>query len=217
MSRLDFFLASEDILSLTSRAEIFPKYKSDHSPVCIQLTVSTHARGKGNWKCNNSLLKDEHFVKLIKPNILNIKMQYASHSNKPEYVKSVSNEHIKLGISDQLFFKRCFYNSEVKSFPTLQKKKRDAKLFEEKLQTDIANIEYEIQTNPTSFNINIDTWEKVNLGLEHLCNKKSEGTIVRSRAQWYEQGEQSSKYFCNLENKNYVNKTIQKLELDDVR
>jgi hypothetical protein len=42
-----------------------------------------------------------------------------------------------------------------------------------------------------------------------------QGSIVRSRANWYKLGEKSSKYFCNLENKNNVNKTIQKLEMED--
>lgn len=36
-------------------------------------------------------------------------------------------------------------------------------------------------------------------------------TNVRSKMQWVEEGERSSKYFLNLETKNFVNKTIPRL------
>jgi hypothetical protein len=84
-------------------------------------------------------------------------------------------------------------------FSTLQNRK-------EKIQADIANIEYEIQTNSTSVIINIDKLDKFHLGLDNLRNKKNEGTIIRSitMAQWYEQGEQSVTYLCNLEKKTFM-------------
>ena len=37
------------------------------------------------------------------------------------------------------------------------------------------------------------------------------GHYVRSRMQWTEEGEKPSKYFSNLETRNFVNKTIPKL------
>lgn len=38
--------------------------------------------------------------------------------------------------------------------------------------------------------------------------------MIRSRARWIEEGEKPSKYFCNLESRNYLNKTIKKIELE---
>lgn len=38
--------------------------------------------------------------------------------------------------------------------------------------------------------------------------------MIRSRARWIEEGEKPSKYFCNLESRNYLNKTIKKNELE---
>lgn len=32
--------------------------------------------------------------------------------------------------------------------------------------------------------------------------------MIRSRAHWLEEGEKPSKYFCNLESRNFLNKTI---------
>ena len=41
------------------------------------------------------------------------------------------------------------------------------------------------------------------------------GVLVRSRAQWIQEGEKPTKYFCNLENKNFVSKTMLKLKSKD--
>ena len=39
--------------------------------------------------------------------------------------------------------------------------------------------------------------------------------MIRARIQWISEGERPSKYFCKLENKNYVEKTIKKVEFND--
>ena len=44
--------------------------------------------------------------------------------------------------------------------------------------------------------------------------KKLKGHRVRARAQYIEQGERPTKYFCVLEKNNYVSKIIRSLELE---
>ena len=39
--------------------------------------------------------------------------------------------------------------------------------------------------------------------LENHCKEKLQGHIIRSRAQWIEQGEKPSRYFCKLESRNF--------------
>ena len=46
---------------------------------------------------------------------------------------------------------------------------------------------------------------------ESIQMNKSNGIIIRSRAKWVEYGEKNSKYFLNLEKRNYNNKFIRKL------
>ena len=41
------------------------------------------------------------------------------------------------------------------------------------------------------------------------------GIVTRSRIQWLSEGEKPSSFFCKLENKNYTEKTIRKIELSD--
>ena len=47
--------------------------------------------------------------------------------------------------------------------------------------------------------------------LKRFHDEKAKGIIIRARARWHEHGERSSKYFLNLENRNNVKKTYQKL------
>jgi hypothetical protein len=47
--------------------------------------------------------------------------------------------------------------------------------------------------------------------LEEILDEKTNGIIFRSKARWYEQGEKCTKYFFNLEKRNYQRKTVRKL------
>ena len=50
--------------------------------------------------------------------------------------------------------------------------------------------------------------------LEASRKNRIEGSIIRSRAKWLSEGEKPSKYFLNLESRNYVNKTIPRLDVN---
>ena len=49
------------------------------------------------------------------------------------------------------------------------------------------------------------------LDLVALREKKMEGVLLRSRARWIAEGEKITKYFCELEKRNYVSKQMIKL------
>ena len=51
--------------------------------------------------------------------------------------------------------------------------------------------------------------------LEFLHNEKLNEVLVCSRANWLKNGEKLSKYLCSLERKNYVEKTIKQLKIDN--
>lgn len=50
--------------------------------------------------------------------------------------------------------------------------------------------------------------------LETLRNNKIKGSIIRAKAQWLDAGEKPSKYFLNMENRNYTSKLIPKIILE---
>ena len=47
-----------------------------------------------------------------------------------------------------------------------------------------------------------------------MRKQKLQGHFVRSRARWIEQREKPTKYFLNLESRNFLNKTIKRIELE---
>ena len=47
-------------------AEIIPGYRCDHSGITLKLKLLESGRKKENWKFNNTLLKDNEYVTLIK-------------------------------------------------------------------------------------------------------------------------------------------------------
>ena len=51
--------------------------------------------------------------------------------------------------------------------------------------------------------------------LENVRREKIKGIIVRSRVRWAEEGEKPTKYFCSVESRNYINKTISRVEKDN--
>ena len=57
--------------------------------------------------------------------------------------------------------------------------------------------------------------ERTKSKLSKIASIKRRGTIVHSRARWYEHGEQNSRYFCNLEKRNQKKKHITSLVNND--
>ena len=51
--------------------------------------------------------------------------------------------------------------------------------------------------------------------LENIRKQKVKGFITRTRLQWLDEGEKPTSYFCNLERKNYVEKTVKKIQMEN--
>ena len=71
----------------------------------------------------------------------------------------------------------------------------------------------EIENN-NSIN-NSDLLEDKKIQLEEIRSKRLKGQMIRSRIQLLDEGERPTKYFCSLENKNYLYKTIKKISIQD--
>jgi exonuclease III len=215
MARLDFFLATENMLSIFSDSHILPKYKSDHAPVNVIINTSMEEHGKGYWKFNNSLLRDHDFVKLIKKEILNIKTLYAASPYNPDFISVCPCKNLIFTISDQLFWEMLLVQLRGRIISYASSKKRKNNELEKSLEEKIQKLDEEMKNNPITVRTHLDTLEQLNLELEDIRNNKIRGTMVRSRARWHELGEKPTSYFCNLENRNHINKKIVELKTDD--
>ena len=80
---------------------------------------------------------------------------------------------------------------------------------EQDLQHELNKLQTIFEQSPSSEN-KLQMLEVKNK-LEELYEKKAEGLRLRAKVRWYEQGEKSTKYFLNLEKRNYKKKTVEKV------
>ena len=205
-ARLDFFLISESLFTEVSDTKILPGYRTDHSLIYTSFEFGKFKKGTSYWKFNNSLLKEIDYVNEIKKVIKDIKIQYAT--NLPNEIDDIPPQDLNFNINDQLFFETLLIAIRGKTIAfSSHKKKVDLKK-ENTLMSEIEQLEKKM-------NIDYDLLDTKKEELLELRRKKMEGVAVRSKAKWIQDGEKPSKYFCNLENRNYVSKFMNMLITKD--
>ena len=204
-ARLDFFLISEFLFTNIENAEIVPGYRTDHNAVTVTLCFQKYNKGTSYWKFNNSLLKDPSYVSLVKDKIKDVKEQYSTQQNPNQ----IPIPQLEFNINDQLFFDTLLMEIRGKtiSYSSYKKKCQDKK--EVLLTEEIKLIEENF--DPTKETLLKEKQKE----LLDIRQKKLEGVKIRSRARWVEDGEKPSKYFCNLENRNFVSKMMPNLVKED--
>ena len=151
--------------------KIIPNIHSDHSALALSVLFdeSELPRGPGFWKFNNSLLSDTNYVQLLT-------FQFPEFAKKHQQVKDkgLHWEMIKMEI-------RAF---TIKFSKKKAKRKRDEEIA---LLSEMTKIQTELQTSYSdSLKIELD---RVKSKLSKIATVRTRGTIVRSRARWYEHGE----------------------------
>ena len=186
--RLDYFLISLDLVSQTKTCEISPGFKTDHSAVICKIVLNPQPRGRGFWKFNVSLLKDDNYVSLIR-----------------ETIQSVCNDHSN-EMNPNLFwdFLKCELRSVTIAYSIQKSKER--RLLEQSLNSNLKHLEDRYADHPDP-NL-LSQIEECKRELENHYQMKTEGHIIRSRANWVENGERNTNYFINLEKRNQRLKII---------
>ena len=208
-SRLDYFILSEELVPEISKIKIEPGYRSDHSFVILSLKKEQIKRDRPFWKFNNSLLKDKDYVDQIKELILELKEEYAVKVYALDNIKNIPNEDIQFQISDQLFFEMLLTKIRGKTISYASYKKKSEKMKEENLMNEIGKLETNVEEN-TMIQL-----EELKTQLQEIRDKRIEGMLVRSRVRWMQDGEKGSKYFCNLEKRNFVDKSLGFIEKEN--
>jgi hypothetical protein len=155
--------------------------------------------GRGLWKLNNSFLDEEKYVKDIQTIINDLK-----NNDNMQLDHVAFWEYLKFRI-------RCYSmdygKQKAKANRDLEKENEQIlKLLEEKLDSCTEEVEKRELEN-----------QKINIAanLQTLDEEKTRGLILRSRCDWYEQGEKSNSYFLRLCSRNKTKSTINKLLRDD--
>ena len=194
--RLDYWLISRDSLRIvdSSEIEVFPH--CDHLQVTLLINgVKQHPRGPGYWKFNASLLEDKNFVEQVSTKIPGFINQYQGVADKGLLWELVKMEIRAYTINFSKQRAKQQKNDEAELVKKAQNLKR--KLAKKETQELLAEH------------------DKIIRELESISLQRTRGACLRSKARWFEWGERSSKYFLNLEKRNYQNKYINKLKKDD--
>ena len=208
-ARLDLILISESLLSSLQSSSIELSYRSDHSAVYINLKLNDFFRGKGLWKFNTSLLSDMNYLQLINSTINETINQYALPVYNTDNIHLLNNFEIQFIINDQLFLETLLMQIRGKAISYSSYKKKTIDNNEKQSITEIKELEKSLDDQ------NITELENKKSELQEIREVKLQGKIIRSRAEWILKGEKPTKYFCQLENHNFVNKIIPKIIKDD--
>ena len=172
--RLDYIFLCNSLQEFASNIDVLPSFLSDHSPLFFSLhNSSDHNRGRGVWKFNNSLLLDDNFNTDL---IDTIKRTLAENSS--------SNPH----------FRWEFLKYEIRKFSIKFSKARSKKLRADKEKHEHIMSTFESNLDNSS-SISEEDYELSKSWLHNWYEEYTKGIILRSKSDWYEQGEKSTKYF----------------------
>ena len=176
--RLDYFFISNNIQENVKDSDILAAFSTDHSPVIFSMLLNKDKnRGKGLWKFNNSLTANDEFVDKMKIYIKDI-------------LENMDKENI---IDEQLRWE--FLKYEIRKFSIIFSKNL-AKI--KKIETSSLESKLNLLETTEKFDSNSEYIECKNK-LEQIYTEKANGIRIRSKCDWYEYGEKSSKFFLNLE------------------
>ena len=181
--RLDFFLISSDLICDISLADIASGYKTDHSMILLKVALHHNPSGRGFWKLNTSLLKEEEYLNLIKTTIYQTKSEYQSDS----------------AVNLALFWDMIKMKVRDKSISYATAKKHKTKLLEEILFKEISILEKELDENTglsdTQKSLLQTSLDNLKNEMEEIIEYRTKGAVLWSRTRWYNEGEKTQNTF----------------------
>ena len=190
--RLDYWLISDSLQDGVAKVDIVTAIRTDHSAVTLEIdSLEDQQRGPSFWKFNNSLLDDALFIQRLREKF------------------SMWLDEINFCVDLRIKWDWMKYKirEESISFSKLKAQERRRKI--QAIENRLKKCEERIAQSPTQENL--ANLESAKAEYEKEYDYIVRGSIIRSRATWYEQGERNSKYFLNLENSNKKKSCIRKL------
>ena len=199
-SRLDYFLISTHMIYEFEKADILPSIKSDHSLLKITFKLqNTIDKGRGFWKFNSSLLNNTEYVNKINEIIEDSKTKYID----------IENKAVVWDLT------KCDIRGATVSYSSHLAKTSRAR--EKALTDNKRHLEEQIDkldNSNSEFKQALKNYNEVKEELDNINEYKANGHILRSKANWIENGEKCTKYFMQLESRNYKTKYIKAIQVE---
>ena len=196
--RLDFILISSNMLNNSRTAKIVPGISSDHALVYFKLDSLLPARGPGCWKLNTKLISDEDYKNTIRSKIKEI-------------------TEINSGANANTLWELIKGSVRQESIVYAAQKQKERVKREKSLQKEIEGLNDAIHNSSSECPYLLTELETKQNDLEKIYDEKVQGIILRAKSRWVEEGEKNTKYFANLEKRNYENKVITNIQVNGIQ
>lgn len=194
-SRLDFWLISSDIENSVDSVIIEPAVFTDHQAVMIKVNTASFKRNPNRdyWKLNKTLLQNKRFKKETQDIIEKFWRQANTINNFGKCWELMKFEIRNLAICTGKRIAKSKRENESQIITKIMRLSEKENLSEMELG-ELAALQLE---------------------LDKMYEDKARGAFIRSRRKWLEQGEKCTKYFFNLEKRNYEVSSLSKLKIND--
>ena len=187
--RLDFFFISNTLQEATKLTDILAVFYTDHSPVTFKVSKLNHlTKGNGLWKFNNSLTSNKDYIEKMKKHIA-FTLEVCDK-------ESICNAQVKWE----------YLKYQIRKF-TIDYSKEHAK----QLRLERTQLEDKLKHFEKTITLDLNENEEYNeckSKQEDIYQIKVDGIRTRSKCNWYEHGEKSSKFFLNLEKQRAIQSQI---------
>lgn len=196
MERLDYILISDTLRQYVVKTDIHAAVVSDHSIPIIQLSPMTTQRGRGYWKHNVSLMKNQEYN---------------------EQVRAIIQDEISSNHSS-IFLNWEMIKLKVRGFSiqyaTGKKKEKNKK--RDELQKQLNTLEQKLSTAEPEKQLDTEAEiARVKFQIQEIDQEYTNFASVRNKANWLQGGERNSKYFFAMEKARYNRKCISRLSMPD--
>ena len=191
-SRIDFFLISQSLIysHVKPKARILDGYLTDHKLITLTVNISGVETGKGYWKFNNGLLKDDNFVSLIRERI-------------PDIIRS--NEQSASSCALLLETLLCVLRGEILKYAVTKRRG---------CFNELNEIEQKI--NKTQEDGTLDNeHDALREKRDEIISEMTEKGMFWAKVRWRAFAEKGSKYFHNLTKRNYPRNIMREMYIKE--
>ena len=194
--RLDRFYVDATKTNHVLKADIEPfALASDHNLVSLVINLGAITRGRGVWKFNTSLLTDDAFNTEVNTFWCDWKKSRTDFPTLLEWWETGKLKLRKIAIS---------HSRRIAA---------SRRRYKSKLEKQLRNTLKKLETRHS--NGDLKRFTDLRLKLRNLEMIDARGRMIRSRAQWREEGERCSKFFANLEKSRGLHTLIRAIRRED--
>ena len=157
-ARLDYFIVSHCFIDLISSCKIIPGYRSDHSIHEISVQISNFKKGKGLWKFNCDLLKNQEYINLVNETIKKTRLEFIPPVYSLTFLETAPDHEISFIINIDIVLEMVLFKIQQETIRYSSMLKRTRNSQEKTLLKEIEqleNSEYSQENNDKLAELNI--------------------------------------------------------------